>query len=231
MFGVERVARGHRYLYLVESVREGKTVRQRTIKALGRKDALMASGELDNAKVTPLQAVLRYRDLLEVESLFRAAKASFDTRPIFHQSDAAIRGHVFCSFLALTLAKELTRLCEDKGLKPEWQPLLNDLDPIQQATIEKDGKLSPPGPCHRPRSETSSRPQASRCRATTTNSWPDQHNQKTGHLEEPVISALVSARRPGRATIAALPCDSGISFAFVWPVFGRFRPGRARFAP
>ena len=47
MFVVERVARGHRYLYLVESVREGKVVRQRTIKALGRKDALAASGELD----------------------------------------------------------------------------------------------------------------------------------------------------------------------------------------
>lgn len=94
-----------------------------------------------NAKVTPLQAVIRYRDLLQVESLFRAAKATFDTRPIFHQSDAAIRGHVFCSFLALTLAKELTRLCEAKGLKLEWQPLLNDLDRLPQATIEKDGKI------------------------------------------------------------------------------------------
>ena len=67
-----------------------------------------------NTKVTPLQAIIRYRDLLQVETLFRAAKASFDTRPIFHQSDAAIRGHVFCSFLALVLAKELTRLCEAK---------------------------------------------------------------------------------------------------------------------
>ena len=47
---------------------------------------------------------------------------------------------MFCSFLALVLAKELTRLCEAKGLKPEWQPLLNDLDRFQQATIEKDGK-------------------------------------------------------------------------------------------
>ena len=93
-----------------------------------------------NTKVTPLQAVIRYRDLLQVETLFRAAKASFDTRPIFHQSDAAIRGHVFCSFLALVLAKELTRLCEATGLTPEWQPLLNDLDRLQQATIEKDGK-------------------------------------------------------------------------------------------
>jgi len=93
-----------------------------------------------NARVTPLQAVLRYRELIEVEALFRAAKASFDTRPIFHQCDAAIRGHVFCSFLALVLAKELARLCEAKNLKPEWQALLNDLDRLQQATIEKDGK-------------------------------------------------------------------------------------------
>ena len=46
MFVVERVARGHRYLYLVESVREGKTVRQRTIKALGRKYALVPAGNL-----------------------------------------------------------------------------------------------------------------------------------------------------------------------------------------
>ena len=94
-----------------------------------------------NAKITPLRAVLRYRDLLRVERLFQAAKASFDTRPIFHQSDAAIRGHVFCSFLALMLAKDLMCRCEEKGLRPEWQPLLNDLDRLQQATIEKDGKV------------------------------------------------------------------------------------------
>ena len=35
-----------------------------------------------NAKVTPLQAVLRYRDLLQVEDLFRRTKAIMRTRPI-----------------------------------------------------------------------------------------------------------------------------------------------------
>ena len=38
---------GRRYLYLVESVCEGKRVRQRTIRALGCKDVPQASGELD----------------------------------------------------------------------------------------------------------------------------------------------------------------------------------------
>jgi transposase len=93
-----------------------------------------------NARITPLQAVLRYRDLLQVEDLFRRAKAILRTRPIYHSSDAAIRGHVFCSFLALTLQKELADLCQSHGLIVEGADLLRDLDRLQDATIEKDGK-------------------------------------------------------------------------------------------
>ncbi|MCB4859788.1 hypothetical protein K7W03_09290 [Sphingobium sp. PNB] len=65
---------------------------------------------------------------------------TYDTRPVFHQSDAAIRGHVFCSFMALLLSHELSRLCAARDLKPEWQPLLNDLDRLQKVTLHKDGK-------------------------------------------------------------------------------------------
>jgi transposase len=93
-----------------------------------------------NARVTPLQAVLRYRDLLQVEDIFRRAKAILRTRPIYHSSDAAIRGHVFCSFLALMLQKELADLCQRHGVVIEWGDLLRDLDRLQEATIEKDGK-------------------------------------------------------------------------------------------
>jgi transposase len=54
-----------------------------------------------NARLTPVEAVLRYRDLVRVEDLFRRAKAVLRTRPIFQSCDTTIRGHVFCSFLAL----------------------------------------------------------------------------------------------------------------------------------
>ena len=77
-----------------------------------------------NAKVTPLQAVLRYRDLLQVEDPFRRTKAIMRTRPIFHSSDAAIRGHVFCSFLALSMQKQLDDLMREAGVTPEWRNLL-----------------------------------------------------------------------------------------------------------
>jgi transposase len=84
--------------------------------------------------------VLRYRDLLQVEDLFRRAKAILRTRPIYHSSDAAFRGHVFCSFLALMLQKELADLCQSHGLVIEWADLLRDLDRIQEVTVDKDGK-------------------------------------------------------------------------------------------
>jgi transposase len=88
-----------------------------------------------NAKATPLQAVLRYRDLLQVEDLFRRTKAIMRTRPIFHSSDAAIRGHVFCSFLALAMQKHLDDFLREAGLVPEWKGLLRDLDRLGEVRI------------------------------------------------------------------------------------------------
>jgi hypothetical protein len=88
-----------------------------------------------NARLTPLQAVLRYRDLVRVEDLFRRAKAVLRTRPIFHSCDAAIRGHVFCSFLALLLQKRLDDLALTAGVTLEWKILLRDLDRLQQLRV------------------------------------------------------------------------------------------------
>ncbi len=95
-----------------------------------------------NATISPLQAVLRYRDLLQVETLFRNAKALLRTRPIYHQSDAAIRGHVFCSFLALVLQKELADRCSAQDFKPEWGDVLRDLDRLEDITVaDQSGEL------------------------------------------------------------------------------------------
>jgi hypothetical protein len=93
-----------------------------------------------NTRLHPLNAMLRYRDLLVVEQLFRTEKALLQTRPIYHQSDEAIRGHVFCSFLALVLAKELEDRLAAVGLKPEWRELLADLDRLQEVEVEQDAK-------------------------------------------------------------------------------------------
>ena len=93
-----------------------------------------------NTRLHPLAVMLRYRDLLAVEQVFRSAKALLATRPIYHQTDAAIRGHVFCSFLALRLRKDLEDRLAAAGLKPEWRELLADLDRLQEIEAEQDGK-------------------------------------------------------------------------------------------
>jgi len=93
-----------------------------------------------NTKLTPLQVMLRYRDLLRVEQLFRQAKAVLATRPIYHSSDMAIRGHVFCSFLALLLAKELEDRLRRHGIAAEWGDILRDLDRLQEIELAQDGK-------------------------------------------------------------------------------------------
>ena len=93
-----------------------------------------------NARISPLQAVLRYRDLLQVEDLFRTAKTLMRTRPIYHSSDAAIRGHVFCSFLALVLRKELDARCRHAKFRPQWGDVLRDLDRLQEVEISSEGR-------------------------------------------------------------------------------------------
>jgi hypothetical protein len=93
-----------------------------------------------NTKLTALQAMLRYRDLLRVEQLMRQIKAVLATRPIYHSSDMAIRGHVFCSFLALVLARELEERLDRQGIVAEWGDILRDLDRLQEITLEQDGK-------------------------------------------------------------------------------------------
>jgi transposase len=46
-------------------------------------------------------------------------KSLLDTRPVYHRCDENIRGHVFTSFLALVLRKELDRCLKAEGERYE----------------------------------------------------------------------------------------------------------------
>lgn len=93
-----------------------------------------------NTRLTPLQAALRYRERWMVEDIFRTAKSLLATRPVFHKGDATIRGHVFCSFLALVLRKELQDRLAAAGHDLEWADIVQDLERLTETEIEQDGK-------------------------------------------------------------------------------------------
>jgi hypothetical protein len=62
------------------------------------------------------------------------------TRPIYHRCDETIRGHVFCSFLALILRQELQARLDARGHEFEWADVIGDLDRLQLVEVEQDGK-------------------------------------------------------------------------------------------
>jgi transposase len=93
-----------------------------------------------NTDLTAEQAALKYKELWQVEQVFRDMKSVLDTRPIFHKLDETIRGHVFCSFLALVIRKELDRRLEIAGHCFEWADIKQDLKALQEITIEDKGK-------------------------------------------------------------------------------------------
>jgi transposase len=86
------------------------------------------------------QVALKYKELWQVEQVFRDIKSVLETRPIFHKRDETIRGHVFCSFLALVLRKELDRRLEHAGHCFEWADVKQDLKALQEVVINDNGK-------------------------------------------------------------------------------------------
>jgi hypothetical protein len=78
----------------------------------------------------------------DIERTFRTTKSLLETRPIFHQLDETIRGHVACSFLALLLKKELEdRLAAaNKSARASWPDVIADLDSLTETEVEQDGK-------------------------------------------------------------------------------------------
>ncbi len=62
-----------------------------------------------------------------------------DTRPIYHQSDAAIRGHVFCGFLGLLLLHELRERMAGRAWVYEWERLKEDLNALEEIRVKNHG--------------------------------------------------------------------------------------------
>ena len=93
-----------------------------------------------NTDLATAEVALKYKQLWMVEDAFRSMKSLLDTRPIYHKCDETIRGHVFCSFLALLLRKDLQDRLDSKGSRPEWADVIRDLDNLVEMEIVIDGK-------------------------------------------------------------------------------------------
>ena len=93
-----------------------------------------------NTDLSATDVALTYKQLWMVEELFRTMKSIVDSRPIYHKCDETIRGHVFCSFLALCLRKEIADRLAESAPDVEWMDLLCDLNQLQEVLTVFSGK-------------------------------------------------------------------------------------------
>ena len=93
-----------------------------------------------NTNLGPAEVALKYKQLWMVEDIFRSVKSLLETRPIYHHHDETIRGHVFCSFLALVVLKELEARLDERGKRYEWAMIRQDLKALQEVEVEMEGK-------------------------------------------------------------------------------------------
>jgi hypothetical protein len=86
------------------------------------------------------KVALTYKNLWMVEDIIRTTKSILDTRPIYHKCDETIRGHVFCSFLALVLKAELEKRLTEKGEDWEWREVIRGLDNLRETEVAFRGQ-------------------------------------------------------------------------------------------
>jgi len=91
-----------------------------------------------NTSLPARDVALKYKQLWMVEQVFRTTKSILLTRPIYHKCDETIRGHVFCSFLALILKAELLERLEGRGHLCEWNDIRRDLEALCETELVID---------------------------------------------------------------------------------------------
>jgi transposase len=127
--------KGYRSFLKVD--KESVTIDEEKIEVDARFDGIWVL--TTNTNLSAKEVALKYKELWMVEHTFRDMKSVIDTRPIYHKRDETIRGHIFCSFLALALNKELDDRLVSQGLQFEWADVKQDLKALQEVVMEENG--------------------------------------------------------------------------------------------
>jgi hypothetical protein len=124
--------------YLAEDGQKRFSVDEAKIKEEARYDGhwVLQTNLADESEII----AAAYKELWMVEDLVRTTKSILEARPIYHKCDETIRGHVFCSFLALLLRRALEQRLAKKEQTWEWAEILRGLDNLQEVEAVFQGR-------------------------------------------------------------------------------------------
>jgi transposase len=92
--------------------------------------------QTEEQDLTPLEAVARYKELMEVERAFRDLKDVIEMRPIYHQTPRRVEAHIFVAALALLLKHALQRKLKQADVDLSAEEALGALTTVQLVDLE-----------------------------------------------------------------------------------------------
>jgi transposase len=75
-----------------------------------------------------------YIMLTDLEAVFRSLKSELGLRPIYHQAERRVDGHLFITVLAYQFVQIIRKRLTDHGLHASWQTIRNHLNGQQRVT-------------------------------------------------------------------------------------------------
>jgi transposase len=85
--------------------------------------------------LTVLDAVAKYKELMEVESGFRQLKDTMAMRPIYHQVESRVKAHIFVAALALLVQRLLGRRLDESGVDLSPSRAMQALSTVRLVTL------------------------------------------------------------------------------------------------
>ena len=98
---------------------------------------VIATGEKD---ISLLDAVAWYKQLMDVERSFRHLKDVLAMRPIYHQVEPRVKGHIFVAALALLVQRLLERRLDDAGVDLSATQSLQAVETVRLVNFKVDNQ-------------------------------------------------------------------------------------------
>jgi transposase len=83
-----------------------------------------------------------YTTLTDLEAVFKSLKSELGLRPIFHQKQSRVDGHLFLTLLAYSIVHTIRHKLKSKGIHYSWdriRTILETTDRITTSMKHKDG--------------------------------------------------------------------------------------------
>lgn len=90
---------------------------------------------ITNTILPKMDLILTYKDLFQIERLFRDLKTELEIGPIYHYMERRIRAHIFVCFLALQIKIALTKSLKEISGDLSYSEVMRDLSKIKAVTF------------------------------------------------------------------------------------------------